>query len=123
MTFWYRYEDRQYAAPLDEFDRPCGEGRLELIKRRFSVIRETPTGAWLQEHPIIAPRFAKRDARKRYACPTEIEALQSFFARKQRQVSIYNARIRRAEKAMILAAREQKNLTENNPHNPLAPIL
>lgn len=119
---WYRYDDIQYAPPLDEFDMPIGRGRLELRLTTFRVVRLTPTGAWLTPHPIVSPRFARRDARKRYACPTKQEALESFFARKRRQKSIYEARIRQVEEAMVLAAREQKKLDENNPQKVLASI-
>jgi acetolactate synthase regulatory subunit len=48
-------------------------------------------------------RFVRFDARKRYACPTKREALVSFVARKNRQVSILSSQIERARKVRAVA--------------------
>lgn len=95
---WYRYEDIQYAAPLDEFERPCGFGRLVVSIQEFFVAKITPQGVRLH-----TGRFVRNEARKKYAHATKADALASFIARKERQASIYAARLCRAEKALRLA--------------------
>ena len=99
-TYFYRYEDVVYASPLDEFDNPTGPGRLEVVRRRYRVVKATPCGVWLD-----IGRFVKTSGRKRFAWPTEAEALVSFQARKQRQLSILRAQASRVERALAMAAR------------------
>ncbi len=99
-TYFYRFEDVVYAASLDEFDNPTGPGRLEVVSRRYRVVKTTPCGVWLD-----IGRFVKTSGRKRYACPTEAEALVSFQARKQRQLYILRAQASRVERALAIAAR------------------
>lgn len=104
IEIWYRFEEMLYATPLDEWDRPCGEGRVEVRLRKYQVVKYTPKGVWvklkiggwLDSHA----RFILRSARKRYACPSIEEAGQSFLARKARQTRIYKARLRTIEKAL-----------------------
>jgi hypothetical protein len=45
-------------------------------------------------------QFVLLTARKRYACPTEKEALESLVARRERQESIYLARASRARETI-----------------------
>lgn len=97
-TYFYRFEDVVYAASLDEFDDPTG--RLEVVRRRYRVVKTTPCGVWLD-----IGRFVKTSGRKRYAWPTEAEALVSFQARKQRQLYILRAQASRVERALAIAAR------------------
>lgn len=96
--YWYRYDDRQYAPPLDEYDNVCGEGRVEVTLTKFPIIKYTPKGAWIDLYGD--KKFVLRTARKRYACPTKEEAKESFLARKAKQIRIYKAKIRRAELAI-----------------------
>lgn len=106
---WYRYDDVRYAALLDEYERPCGPGVLEVKLREYKVIRHTPKGVWLAFSfgPLSAfssaeRRFVLNDARKRFACPTIEEAKQSFIARKTRQARIHHARAKQAEDSIKL---------------------
>lgn len=92
---WYRYEERHYAPPVDEFDNICGPGRTEVVLIKYSVIRHTPKGVWLS-----IGRFVLHGARKRYACPTEKEARESFLARKKRQLRILNHQVLRVTEAI-----------------------
>ena len=101
---WYRYEDRRYAEPVDEWGDSYGTGRLEVNLIKIPVRKHTPKGVWLG---WSAPgRFVLTSARKRYACPTAEEAKESFIARKKRQASIYRARLRDAEEAIRLAQKQ-----------------
>jgi hypothetical protein len=94
---WYRYEDVKYAAPLDEFDEPMGEGDLHLHLRAYRIDKHTPCGVW------AAGRWISRDARKRFACPTRMEALESYIARKTGQARILRAKLNKAESLLNLA--------------------
>ena len=100
---WYRVEDYQTAAPVDEFERVCGPSETHLRLRRFEVIKTTPCGVWLAT--FDGPRFTRRDARKRFACPTLAEAIESFQARKKRQAAILMARAAAATKTLDLSKR------------------
>lgn len=109
-TYFYRFEDVVYAASLDEFDNPTGPGRLEVVRRRYRVVKTTPCGVWLD-----IGRFVKTSGRKRYAWPTEAEALVSFQARKQRQLYILRAQASRVERALAIAARRTAEVLEPTP--------
>lgn len=95
---WYRFEDKEYAAPLDEFDRPNGPGHTELRLFEFQVAKETPKGVRLSNGRLVL-----RDRRRRYACPTKTEALISFVERKRAQRRILQARLARVDRAIDLA--------------------
>lgn len=87
--FFYRYVDEMVG---DEYS---SHPRIRLL--RLDVAKRTPMGAWVQLGRLGKKRFVLNDSRKRYAHPTEAEALQSFIARKRRQKSIYAARHDHAE--------------------------
>lgn len=107
MSDWYRYTDGRYASTLDEYERPVGGGRAFLHLHTFPVIRETPKGVWIELWPHGPLRFVLRGARKRFACPTQEEALESLRARKTRQQQILAAQLRHVADVLALAdARE-----------------
>lgn len=99
---WYRYEDRTYAAPLDEYENPVGQPRTELVLYDLTVLRVTPKGVWLSLWPGATPRFVLDSARKRYAAPTKELALEGYLARKRSHVRILEAQLRRAQNALAL---------------------
>ena len=101
---WYSIHDVQYAPPLDEFDNPVGTGRIDYTIRQFEVVRVTPKGVWLKPTPFgyDDPRFVLMGKGKRLAHPTLEQAVESFKARKTRQVSILSHQIRRVEVALRL---------------------
>lgn len=99
---WYRYEDRVFAAPIDESGRACGHSTVRVHLRALPVLRRTKRGVWLDDYGT--PHFVLADARKRYACPTIEEAKESFLARKNRQASILRARVRQADDAIACGA-------------------
>jgi hypothetical protein len=105
MQTWFRYEEVHYAPPIDEWDSPCGEGRIELRLFAFNVAKETPKGVRLDNG-----RFVRTSARKRYACPTQAEALESFISRKNRQRRILKAQLKSVDTAISLAVEEQKKV-------------
>lgn len=102
--YWFRYDD--YLVSLDE---ETTEVRIRLRKMR--VVRYTPQGAWLEDvfNPMTGrhdTRLVLRTSRKRYACPTEAEAMTSFIARKKRQLSILDYQARNVRKALMLVNAE-----------------
>ena len=88
---YYRYHEVRYT-----------ESKLMLVKSEFLVIKETPTGVWIYIDGGMNKRFVKNNARKRFACSTEKEALESFYARKKRQIKILKRQLQEAETALTL---------------------
>jgi hypothetical protein len=107
----YRLEEVHYAAPLDEYEMPIGEGETRLRAMTFLVLKRTPKGAWINDYHGRR-RFVLLTARKQYASETPIRATESFVARKRRQVSILEARRRKADHARKLGEIFLENLRE-----------
>lgn len=76
------------------------ERALILNHYEYPIIRETKHGAWIDV--LGHAKFVRLDARKRFACPTVEEAMESFRRRKQRQVKLLRAQLRMAEAALEL---------------------
>lgn len=86
---WYRLEDGRYAPPVDEWDNPMGPSTPFVRVHEYRVLSETPKGVWLETWTRAdGKRFVLRSARKRWACPTLEEAIDSWRARKQRQLRL-----------------------------------
>ena len=100
---YHRYDDRTYAAPLDEFDNPMGPSRLSIEHTTYPVLKATPKGVWL-DLGLGGRRLVLHASRKRFACSTEEEALRSFIERKKRQAGICDTRAEKARTALFLAA-------------------
>lgn len=75
---WYRVDARHGSMSVETFD----------------VTKHTPCGVWLESEVFRTRRFVLKTARKRYACPTFDEALESFIARKKRQRAILRHQLR-----------------------------
>lgn len=98
---YYRYEDRRYAGPCDEWGDPIpGSGHSDIHLRTYEVLKHTPKGVWLRFR--YDKKFVLASANKRFACATIEEAAESFIARKKRQISIYKNRMQRAEEVLNL---------------------
>lgn len=111
-THWYRVEASRYAHWDGDSERVVGYDYTAQIKE-YKVLKHTPKGVWL-DTAIFVPwaetsfgerpkKFVKRDTRKRWACPTKAEALESFLQRKRRRVEILTAQIVK-EKGMVAEA-------------------
>jgi hypothetical protein len=111
---WYRIEDHLVSAGLDEFDNPLGPPRLQVSIRKFPVAKVTLKGVWL-DRSFMGKRFVLFKSRKRYACATLELALESFQARKRKQIRIYRARVRHAEEALLMAEYEVTGQVRNIP--------
>jgi hypothetical protein len=87
--YWYRYREVLWTS-----------AKVTLVLHQYPVLSETPKGVWLDV--FGCKRFVRADARKKYASPTQEEALESFHARKRRQVQILSAQLARAQAALRL---------------------
>lgn len=97
----YRYYDVQYTDHVG----------VHLME--FDIVKETKCGVWIligywldspdEKPPKDVTRFVNMQANKKYACRTKEDALESFKARKHRQICILTAQIKRAEKALLEA--------------------
>ena len=97
---YYRFDDRRFSVADDYGDHSYTEHDAAL--RTFTVLKRTPCGVRLSG-PWGSTHFMHDKATRRFACPTVELALESYRARKQRQIGIYEARIRGA-KLMLEAA-------------------
>lgn len=112
---WYRLEDRRYAPPVDEWGDIIGTGRADVEVRKFRVIKITPKGVRVAEafldgtfRPITTAesRVILDSSYKRFACPTMALALESYQARKKRQIGIYQARASAAKECLRIALKK-----------------
>lgn len=91
IEIWFRVEDVLRENTWNEYGPPS----VHVVTREYPVAKVTPCGVRL-----ACGRFVLRVARKRYACPTREEAMQSFLARKKRQASILRSRLGFVEEAI-----------------------
>ena len=103
LYFLYRFSDHQTAGPIDEFGDLCGPSTTHVTMLKYPVLKVTPKGAWIS---VLGQRkFVLLTARKRFACPTKVEAKESFIARKRAQIRIHTSIVNRAETAIQIANR------------------
>ena len=89
---WHRYVD---------FVSEFGAGIRHI---EFIVEKTTPKGLWLVPVTELGKRrFILTNARKKFAHPTESEAIESFIARKSRKIDILRARVEHTQKARRIA--------------------
>lgn len=103
--FWYRAEGTQYAGSIDEYGDPIpgSVGPLRVSVIPFRVHHHTAKGVVLVEYSGTKRRFVNATHHKRFASPTEKEALEAFIARKKRQISILQAQTVQAQRFKFLA--------------------
>lgn len=114
----YRFEDRRYSVS-DEYGEHAYTS-YQCVLLVFPIIKYTKCGMWIwtgySHYPMLphaydptkdyvagCKRFVNSEANKRYALPTIDEAYVSYMARKNREISIYNARIKAAEAHKLCA--------------------
>lgn len=89
---------------------------------RIPVKRHTPKGVWLDEHGQA--RFVLKDARRRYAYPTEALALTSYIARKKAQIQHATNSHYRAVENLATAERIARGEAKPQPqYLSLVPML
>lgn len=100
---WFRYVDSLRAPPVDEHCLPLAPARVSVDLVQFKVRKVTPCGVWLARGDWDKGRFVLNTSRKRYACPSQAEALSSFIARKERQAGILRAQLSHVTSAIRIA--------------------
>ena len=98
---WFRIDDVRHAS-CDEYG-DVSSTYSACYLRQYNVSSVTPKGVWLDVYG--RKRFVLRGARKRFACPSFDEAVESFKARKAAQKRIYAARLKRADEALFALER------------------
>jgi hypothetical protein len=114
VTKFYRYEAVEYAV-IDvhgEFASPSiPNPKLEL--RVFNLYKETPKGYWIGygrlEELHSDKRWVSKTATKRFAYPTQEEALTNFIKRTEKRVKI----LTRQKLACDLVLFDAKKLLQN----------
>lgn len=103
---WYRYQDSLRAGSyIDDFESMIGPSQVVVTLYKYRVIKHTPKGVWLEHRG--GKKFVLKEARRRFAAPTVVEAKRDFIARKNRQIGIYSARIETAEKALAIINKQE----------------
>ena len=108
---WYRYELQLSAGSCAEDGNP-GPAHFRVALITFKVVRETPKGVWLKPEDcwvMVEPRFVLKAARKRYACPSEEEAFESYKARKLKRIKILEQLADRERRAIALLSRTRES--------------
>ena len=85
---YYRYNSVLYS-----------ESRIYIFETEYAVLSHTPKGVWIEEYPG-KKRFVLKNAKKKFACATQKEALESFRARKRRQIKILEHQLKIAKAAL-----------------------
>ena len=76
-SYLYRYEEVRYSWGVDEYDNPLPGYDLRIHLNKYKVISTTLKGVWIQlwDSWPEDKKFILLSARKRFACPTEKEAI------------------------------------------------
>lgn len=106
---FYRYDDVLY------------EHGPHIHLSTFYLVRETPCGHWISSSRHYSERsegewffniderkrWVSKTSRKRFAYPTKKQAMESFRARKRRQIDILEHRLKHAKQALYAATEGQ----------------
>ncbi len=92
----WRCEAKRYSVVIDADADLYGvsDPQIELT---WWHARRTPKGAW------VCNRFVLLTARKKWAANSEAEAIESFIARRQKQIRILTKQLQRADAELALA--------------------
>lgn len=104
MTVLYRYDNWQTAALWDDYEFIRNPSTTRIGLREYHVIRTTPKGAWIDCNG--GTKFVNLNARKKFACRTKEDAIESFIARKTKQKRILTEQLRHTDEALRLANKE-----------------
>lgn len=94
-TKMYRVEGK-ITSNIDEFDNVIGFNYYVYFKV-YNVIKTTMKGMWIQSENGFVNRFMLSSARKKFACFTKKEAIESFIIRKNIYIGILKDRIHEAQ--------------------------
>jgi hypothetical protein len=86
---------------LYRFEDIVSTNGVQVIRRKFKVIKETPCGYWIQLYECFDDKkWVSKVARKRFAYPVLDDAITNFRARKRRQIEILEAQLSVAKAAL-----------------------
>ncbi len=108
----YRYYERKVGV-LDHYGEDIIDSYLKLSLDKYPVLKRTPKGAWIRHYgPFSSRKFVLLTARRKFACDTKADALESFIARKESHIRHLRARLTTAEKALQLGQAKLKLQSE-----------
>lgn len=99
--YLYRCETVRYSYIIDADLDMYGTSAPQIRIDRFEIIRRTEKGAWICS--VSGKRFILLTARKRFACETEKEAVESMIARRNRQIRIIEKQLERCKEDIMAA--------------------
>ncbi len=102
----YRYEKKVTQYTIFKF---CN--KVDLILKTFFVVKVTPKGFWFidEDYKYGNKRWVSNNATKRYAYPTEEEALNNYIHRTVKYVSILTMNLADTKFALKLAEEIKEN--------------
>jgi hypothetical protein len=99
--YFYRIVDaRRSGFTLGLFEEEKWYSSTEVTTYRYEVIKRTQCGVWLDV--CGRKKFVKTDTRKKFACPSLEEAIESFRKRKAAQIRIYQNRATNAQESLVI---------------------
>jgi hypothetical protein len=112
---FYRFDDHKQMGSFDMV-------YVKIAEYHFYLVKETPCGYWITDRWYTISDFnmdekninynychwVSKTARKRFAYPDRNQALESFVARKKRQIKILKTNLEFAEVALEKALTKQK---------------
>ena len=76
----------EFLYRFDDVSTTCG---VQVVEKKYKVMRTTNCGYWVDQHGKA--RWVPNATKKRFAYPTQQEAMVNFKARKRRQLEILEA--------------------------------
>ena len=99
--FRYRYVETMRSSGLDESGLIAGSPDVRIDVEAYPVLRRTPKGVWIRY--ALQEKFILDTAKKKFAHSTPELALESFIARKTRQIKLLESQMSKARRALQLA--------------------
>ena len=106
-TKMYRYEDRRVSRGVDEFDDPYPGFDSHIYLHDYDVTKVTDKGVWIRAFCEEKGKFVLLSGKKRYAHPTEEEALTAFIYRKKSQLGYLRGNVQHVESVIRQAEHKQ----------------
>ena len=109
---FYRYELKGYPN-IDQFGDPA-EISWNLYMYKYDLLKKTPKGYWIGFKEFSCgltwKKWISKTAKKRYAYPTEKEALNAYILRSKRRVEILEDQTKNTKYGIYLAEQKIKTL-------------
>lgn len=104
----YRYREGQVGEIYDTCPKEAAKA-MRLYLDSYPVIKSTPCGCWI-DLGWGRKKFVNLNAQRKWAHESLDDAMQSFVARKNRQVLILRHQLVKAEAALCLQAKDSQRL-------------